>query len=176
MVTFILKRMPEQTQHSRKGLGVWLGPDIQNMGVYCRGYPKGQTSSLETVGCPRGAALGPGKYEPFVWTSMRNSGKRGRLQTKALGMGTRERAFFWGHFFLTSPDTVTCLGDRFLYVQCHSIKERHIRVRTPLCWTIQIRNLKLFPALWTTVSNIFLLQTRCIHRAIVYCLSHCGSK
>lgn len=34
LVTFILERMPKQTQHCGRGLGVWLSPDIQNSGVY----------------------------------------------------------------------------------------------------------------------------------------------
>lgn len=160
LASFILKRMPEQTQHSRKGLGVCLSPDIKNMGAYCWGYLRSQTPCLEiysasSLSCPWEAALGPGQHETFIWTCMRNPGKRRRLQTKALGTGTRERTCFWGHFFLTSPDTVTCLGDSFLYAHCPDIKELQMRVRAPLCWTLQTQNLKLLPALWTTISFYF---------------------
>lgn len=144
----------------RKRSGVCLSPDIKNMGAYCWGYLRSQTPCLEiysasSLSCPWEAALGPGQHETFIWTCMRNPGKRRRLQTKALGTGTRERTCFWGHFFLTSPDTVTCLGDSFLYAHCPDIKELQMRVRAPLCWTLQTQNLKLLPALWTTISFYF---------------------
>lgn len=83
---------------------------------------------------PQRTMLGHGRCESFIWISMRNSGKSFEDKNKG-------RAFFWGHLFLSSLDTVICLGSRVLNAYFHSIKKLQFRVRAPLCWTVQIQNL-----------------------------------
>lgn len=91
LVTFTLKRVPEQTRCSRKGLLVWLSPGILNTGAHCWGYPKGQTPlemySRTSLCYPQRTVLGPRRCESFLWTSMGNSGK-------SSGKSNKGRAFF----------------------------------------------------------------------------------
>lgn len=83
---------------------------------------------------PQRTMLGHGRWASFIWISMRN-------WAKSSGDKNKGRAFFWGHLFLNSIDTVICLGSRVLNAYFHRIKKLQFGVRTPLCWTLQIQNL-----------------------------------